>query len=304
MKKQMRLWIYLPAVAVLTVTALAARTMATLNSFDFGTGYYTDKTLIFASEMAMLLALLVSFSYPIFHKKISLVASFDGGRTFIPAGIASVSLLFVAFDFSRRLISGTLPKSSVNIGGITIVEIIAALCALLAVVSILGFFLAALSDKREDKFRAWFALGTVVFLILYSTYVYFNTNLPINAPGKLTDMTAYLFFALFFLFETRISLGRAIWPMYISLGMCALALGAYSSVPSLIVYLASGHLISDSVYEITLTAALTVFAAARIISSTALSEDSDAPIVSYIKESELLRKGSDGSSDEPTAEKD
>ena len=287
----MGLWLYIPAVLVLSLGGAVARVLATLGYFDFGTGYYTEKTLIFVSQIAMLLALLFALTYPIFRKGIRLVASFEGGRTFIPAGIASVALLFVAFDFARRLFGGSLPKSSVLIGKISIIEIVAALCAVFAVVSILGFFLSALSHKREDQLRAWFALGTVVFLLLYSIYVYFNTNLPINSPSKLTDMTSYILFALFFLFETRISLGRSIWPAYLSFGMAALAMGVYSAVPSLTVYLMTGHLLSDSIYEITLTLALTAFAAARVISCVWLSEDADAPIVSFIKSNESKTVG-------------
>ncbi|MBO5906905.1 MAG: hypothetical protein J6Q85_01965 [Clostridia bacterium] len=285
----MRLWLYLPAIFVLSLAAALARTMATLGSFNFDTGYYSEKTLIFAAEITMLLAMLVALTYPIFHKGIRLVASFEGGRTFVAAGISSVALLFVAFDFSRRVFGGKLVGANVKVGNIPIIEIIGVLCVIFALASILGFFLTALSTKREDQSRAWFTLCTVVFLILYSVYIYFNTKLPINAPGKLTDMTAYIVFALFFLFETRISLGRSIWPMYLSFGMAAVAMGVYSALPSLAVYLINGRLVSDSIYEITLTLALTVFAAARIIGCASLSDDSDAPMVSYIKESESAR---------------
>ncbi len=289
MKKQLRLWLYLPSVFIITAAGVALRTVATLKNFNFNTGYYADKTLITAASLMMLAAIIIALTYPIFHRDIRLIASFEGSRTFIPSGIVSVALLFLAFDFSRRLVTNNLPKSSVIAGDIPALKIIVALCVLFSVLSILGFFLTALSTKREDKSRAWFALSTVVFLLLYSIYIYFNANSPINSPAKLTDMCAYLLCALFFLFETRISLGRSIWPMYISFGMTAFAAAAYSAIPSLIVYFACGELISDSIYEIILTLALCVFIAARITGCASLREDSDAPIVSFIKENERIR---------------
>ena len=301
MKKQLRLWLYLPALFIITLAAVAARTAATLNNFDFDTGYYTDKTIILAAELSILLSILVSATYPIFQNNVKLVASFEGGRTFIPSGTVSVALLFIAFDFSRKLVLGALPKSAITLGAFSVLEIIAALCVIFALLSILGFFLTALSTKREDKSRAWFALSTVVFLILYSVYIYFNTALPINAPSKLTDMTAYILCALFFLFETRISLGRSIWPMYLTFGMAAFTVCAYSALPTLIVYLTKGQLISNSVYETILTLTLSVFIAARIIGCASLSEDSDAPLVSYIKEREQERLAKQTEADETDA---
>lgn len=291
MKKQLRLWVYLPAVFVITAAAATLRTVAAFEDFNYQTGYFADKTLISAATLSLVFAILVALTYPIFHRGIRLVASFEGGRTFIPSGTVSVALLFIAFGFSQKLLSGNIPGSSIASGNatVTVIKVIMLFCIVFAVLSILGFFLTALSTRREDKMRAWFEIGTVIFLVLYAVYLYFNSNLPINAPNKLVDMSAYLIASLFLLFETRISLGRAIWSAYITFGMIAFAATAYSAVPSLIVYLVKGELISDSVYEITLTLALCAFIAARIIGTAFLSEDTDAPIVSFIKRRDTER---------------
>ena len=108
--------------------------------------------------------------------------------------------------------------------------------------------------------------------------------MPVNATNKLTDQLAYLFCALFFLYEARISLGRDKWRAYGSFGLIAALFTAYSSIPALITYLINGEIISNSIEENILTLTLFIFITARLISLTTLKEKSESRIISSMQE--------------------
>ena len=158
--------------------------------------------------------------------------------------------------------------------------------AALAALSILHFLCTAAIEDNKSAKRANFGLCTVLFLALYSVYLYFNTNLPINAPNKIIDQMAVLLCAVFFLYETRLSIGREKWRQYIAFGFIAARLCAYSSIPNIIVYFARSDFeagievtLSNSIYETALVFALFIFITARLLLAGELIEDKESPIV-------------------------
>jgi hypothetical protein len=88
---------------------------------------------------------------------------------------------------------------------------------------------------------------------------------------------------LFFLFETRISIGRERWRAYRAFGLVALLLTAYSSFPSLLVYAVDGAVISNSIYETILSFSLSLFIAARLVLTSQLRANEESKTVSLIK---------------------
>ena len=86
---------------------------------------------------------------------------------------------------------------------------------------------------------------------------------------------AYLFCAMFFLFEARISLGRQKWNIYAAFGLAASALCLYSSLPSLITYFIKGELVSASLEENLLTLSLFIFITTRLAVTAMLPEDKE-----------------------------
>ena len=93
---------------------------------------------------------------------------------------------------------------------------------------------------------------------------------------------AYLFIALFFLYEIRLSLGRERWKQYIAFGFMAALLSAYSSIPALIVYFAKGKTISLSIYENVLTLMFFVFITLKLLLASYLTEDKTSSVVEGI----------------------
>ncbi|MBR0449266.1 MAG: hypothetical protein IIX30_00435, partial [Clostridia bacterium] len=103
-----------------------------------------------------------------------------------------------------------------------------------------------------------------------------------NAPAKITDEMAYLFAAVFFLYETRISLGRGKWRAYVTFGLIAAQLAAYSSIPALIVYFAKGEMISNSIFESVLTFTLFLFITSRLGMVSTLTPDKPCDVAAAI----------------------
>ena len=132
--------------------------------------------------------------------------------------------------------------------------------------------------------------------------LYFMTETPINSVNKLTDQMAFLFAAIFFLYETRISLGTDKWRAYVSFGAIAALLCAYSSIPALLTYFIKGEVISASIEESAFVFCLFLFIMARLILTAALPEASDACEVAIMDELARAREKRPCESEEVTPE--
>ena len=159
----------------------------------------------------------------------------------------------------------------------------AVLLYIFGILAIFHFILNAIITRRSSVERAALGLCAVGFFSIYAIYLYFSKELPLNAPNKLVDQMAYLFSALFFLYETRISLGREKWNCYISFGLIASLTTAYSAIPSFIYYLATGVTVTHSIYELALTITLFIFVTSRLILAAGLKSDCESPFISALK---------------------
>ena len=137
--------------------------------------------------------------------------------------------------------------------------------------------------------RAYLGICTVAFLSLFAIYVYFVDELPINSPGKILEQMVYLFAAVFFLYETRLSMGREKWRPYIAFGFISALIAAYSSIPSLIYYFATDFRISGSIYEMALTVTLFFFILSRILLAGSLIQDKESAIAMIFKSASEAR---------------
>ena len=266
--------VYLGITLLAAIVAAALRTVACYGSLDYTIGHFEDHTLISIAGAIMVFAAVVSLTYPITTAgKYELRARFSNPATYIPAGGASAALVFFVIHFGR--IALTLLDRGTTVA--TIIENPAPLFALVlsitAVGAILYFLLNATVVEPGSSKRGWLGMVTTVLLATYAVYLYFDTTLAINAPNKVVDEMAYLFASLFFLFETRISLGRGKWRAYVTFGLIAASVTAYSSIPAIIVHFAKGINISNNIFESFLTFTLFLFIAARLSMIHTLSED-------------------------------
>jgi hypothetical protein len=108
--------------------------------------------------------------------------------------------------------------------------------------------------------------------------------MAINAPNKIVDQMAFIFASLFFLYEIRISLARECWHLYIAFGFIAATLGAYSSIPSIVMFFVKDTVISHSLEETLLTLCITLFIASRLVLACKLNPDRESEFVAAMRE--------------------
>lgn len=266
---QRHLKIYSAVLFLALICASVLRTLALFYSFDFASGYFEDKLLISIATAVVVAMAVFALSYIPLAKKTRLVASFDNMATYIPSGLVAVALLTISahlFISSGAGIRSTPTK----------------ILAILAMISVAHFLYNTLSVKKENMTRAYFSLVTISFLAGYVAYLYFDGSMPLNSPNRVVDIMAYLFAALFFLYEARISLGRDCWRAYIAFGLTAAMLMGYSSVPAIILYFARGALISNSIAEVALSFTLFIFIVARLLLISELGDDESSDIVKMV----------------------
>ena len=247
--------------------------------------HFDDKTVIGIATAFIIVGILAFASYFfVGEKQMRLVAVNDNAATYVPSGIVCIALLFMAAD-KLSFVTGK------DFGTDKILPIVTTLLIALAILSVCAFFVSIFIQKRENVYKAAFGLSVVLFLAIYAAYLYFNKeNHPTNSPNKLVDQMAYLFAALFFLFETRIALGRAKWRLYIISGMCAGLLTAYSAIPAVIVYFSNGYMISDSVAESAVTLAISIFIFSRVAQTRVLTRDVECEAAESISKLSSIRE--------------
>lgn len=289
MKNKTRLFgAYLPIYFVITLAAVVLRTVACLTGFNYETGYFDSKIVISIADGLVIFGSLLLITYCFFGKKdIKLIPSFNTPETYIPTGLVGVSLIFLIKHLADVFVARL--KSGESVEGFSLSRLgdfLPLILAVLGLLSLVHFILTALEVKVASALRANFGLFTVAFLAVYVVYLYFSTELPINAPNKIIDQMAILFSAVFFLYETRISIGREKWRQYVAFGFIASMLCAYSSLPSAVAYFARAEAIenaqlyiSDSVYQTVFTFALFIFILSRLILLEWLTIDETCPIV-------------------------
>ena len=289
-QRQLKLGVYLPILFIFMIASVVLRTVATFRGVDPVTGYYTDKLLVDISAWVLGMGCVIAFTY-LFGKKatVGLTARYDVASTYVPCGVISVALLFVAYRFAVKFFTTDMTASKTAVD--KFFDVLPLLIAITAVLSIIGFFLTAMTVKREDVTRAVFGLAIILFTVLYSTYLYFDNSVPLNSTVKVTDHMAILFSAIFFISETRISLGRGQWRVYIAFGMIAALVAAYSAIPTLIFYLVRGEMLSSSPEECALILSLFLFAISRLMLTISLKSDEKNAFANAIHEREKEKRG-------------
>ena len=284
MKSKIKLFgMYLPIFALALVASVVLRTIACINDLNLQSTHFDDKILNICANVIVALATVYFITY-VFKKgkDMKFIPNFTSASTYVPTGLVGVATVFmIVFLFS----TAKTEYNTINIygeyplRGMAYFHFAAAFFALL---SIVHFVLTALIERHSSTSRATFGLCTVIFLSLYSVHLYFDSSMPVNAPNKLIDELSYLSSALFFLYETRLSMGREKWKEYISIGFISALFTAYSSIPALITFFVRDAKISNNIYESVLTLALFIFISSRILLTSKLIENEQSAVVNSI----------------------
>lgn len=290
--------VYLPALLGIILLSVTFRIAALFANFDEETGFFDGKILINIASIIITAGCVFMFTYAFSgSKNQKLIADFSTPATYVPTGALTVAMMFFAVltaikssktDFSISsfmAIPGATFKLLLKYISSNMSSFILSLMAPLSVISIGYFILTACVLKRGSVARAFLGTANVLFLAFYTSYLYFDTStLARNAPNKIIDQMAFLFAALFFLYEIRISLGREKWNLYMAFGFIAAALTAYSSIPSLIFYFSNQSVISNNIQENVLSFALFVFILSRITLAAFLKEDKESESITPMRE--------------------
>ena len=284
MRKLRRIDLYIIPLFFVLIASVILRTVALFTSFNTGTMHFDDKILITISNILVAISCIGFASYLIFgEKERELIAKSNNARSYIPAGIVSTALLFFGADNIGKIFDGTYVADPL--------PAMATVCAILAFLSVVSFFLTVFVEHNDNMFKAAFSLCIVLCLAIYATMLFFNKQShPTNSPNKLVDQFAYLSAALFFLFESRICIGRTIWRGYVAFGLISTLLCAYSAIPSLILYLANGYVLAGSLAESVLTLSLAALICSKVLQIPALTPDCESDAARSITMLAIMRE--------------
>lgn len=286
MKKFRLVDLYLIFLAVFGVIGAGLRSYALLTSFNSITMHFDEKIIITIANSMIAICALAFICYIFFgQKRENLIARTDNAASYIPAGLVSIAMAFMAGEMFA------VKPLSVRPGVIDYVYPISKITAILAILSIVAFFLSILIQRNDNLYKAAFSLCIVFFLAFYAVYLFFNKDVhPTNSPNKITDQMAYLFSAVFFLYESRIFLGRAKWRAYVAFGLVSTLLCAYSAIPSLINYAVNRYVVSDSLVESILTLAIGLYIGSKVLQSKNLPTNTECPEAKSITNLAAIRQ--------------
>lgn len=288
-----RLGIYLSVMLVATALATSLRAVACVNYLNYSSGLFSDKTLIIAANTIIILCAIGMFSYIPVATRINLYASFSTGATYVPTGILGVATAFLGIKtISYALRTSRYPFFSAEMFTLkSPVTLLGILVGILALLSVAHHFFNALITDSKTTLRAYFAIATIAFLALYSTLIYLDSTLSVNDLSKVLRQMAFIFCAIFFLYEARISLGREMWRMYTAFGLVAASVSAYTAIPAIITYYVKGATVSSSgsrslasIEEYLLLLALFIFILARLCLTTVLKEKKENELIKMLGE--------------------
>ena len=260
--------LYLITIAAIGIIAVSLRAIALFLEWNNISMYFDNDIIITFADVLVVLGIIASFSYLlIVRKEEKLIASTESPLTYIPSGMVSVALLFLSVE---KIAEAKLYYVVSN----PALKFLTPVICILGIISALSFFLSIFIEKNENTLKAIFSMALVAFLALAAAFIYFDKHAqPTNSPSKIVDMMAYLFTAVFFLYESRINLGRPLWRPYFAFGLIASLVCAYSAIPTGIYFIATGIIVSDSLVYCVLTLTISIFIGARIFHMRRFSKE-------------------------------
>ncbi len=267
---------YLTLSLLLALALAVLRTVAVLRHYDGSLGYFEAGARL--PEIANLLTLLA------FPLCLSAPFTLGGGRLksapprfHLPTVFSSALLAFLLIAFAAlhvTEISAEIVSDAPTDPRAVFTSAVAALLSLLGTVS---FVLSASMGAEISAKKAFSSSAVVLFALMYTIFLYFDTDLPINAPEKLLAQMTLLAIALFFLYETRIAIAKPMPAVRVGFGFLAMILSASSAVPNLLYYAANGVAVLETPVHDFLILGFFLYLAARLGSLIPRSASNEAP---------------------------
>ena len=281
MKNAIRsLGLTLPVLAV-TLAATVMRSVACLRDMDYSTGFFGGSLTATVANWAMLLVVAVLLSALIIKvEKPSLRPSFSGPLTYLPSGVLAIALLFLSIEILQYVHEPLYLLFEYGFKAIKLSAValaVSLLAALLALVAVAYCAASVLISEPRNILRANLGMFAALFFAIYAAFLFFRGGASINQPQRVLTEITVLAAAIFFLEETRVSLGRERWRAYFVFGGITALLSFYNCVPALILYAFKGELLTSGIAELMLAPALLLFSVCRLISNSIRADEKPSP---------------------------
>lgn len=273
-KRTNRVGFYLPLFLIVVPTVVAMRTVAYLDHMN-KFGHFNSTSLIMAANITTSVFAILFLLHSLSHHRNDSVPQegFSNYPTYVPSGILSVATIFVVYE----LISSMIPtfKSIASYGEkISIESIIVIIAPVAGVASVVSLLLNIVIESKMSQIKSLFGIFTIFFLALYSISIYFDMSSAANVQQRSLTILAIILSAAFFLFETRISLGRSKWHAYVGFGLSSATLLYYASIPALIYYFKNGSIVpGSSIIQLLFMLALGIYITSRVFLLAYAHED-------------------------------
>ena len=297
-KNKKRLGIYIILMLIGTAVATVLRTIACVKDFDFESNFFNYGSLAVPADIIIVCTVLAMATY-IFSPKAELRANFSTGATYVPTGVLGVATAFLGvkiFSYIMALNNYKIPANEM-LSGNGLQTIVGLLSGVLAFVSIAYHFFNAFVSESRSVIRSYFSITAIAFPALYSILIFLDNSIALNESTKTLRQTAFIFIAIFLLFEARISLGREKWRLYTVFGLISSVLAAYTSIPAIITYFVHKEILSSAGYKSLATLeeyiflfAMFIFTVARLCLTANLNENKKNELVEALKSIALARE--------------
>ena len=271
-----RYGIYAPLLLFITLIATTLRTVAVFLGVN-AYGFFEADALSRISAWVVVAGVLLALTYPLTHRKVRVIFRDDRTPlTYLPAAVLCVGMIF----FGAEVVPEALLL--LRLYHVDALSVTAAILLALAACGALYAAAVCLIEPSLSDRRAGLGMLTVLLYGVYAAFLYYDTTLPLNAPIKITDQMTYLALSLFFLYEVRISLGREQQGMYGAFGFIGGMMATYSAIPSLLLYIIKGNVLSFSLSETILTLTTLAFIIGRMLVYDSSPENRPIPLMGEI----------------------
>lgn len=171
------------------------------------------------------------------------------------SGFAALSLLVWLVSFASDFFGGSHAPAQTVFGVLLIVFAASAIV----------YFIFSATPNPPHTYTVLFSMGTVLFLLLYAFYAYFDSAFALNSPVKLLDQLSAITLMFFFLAEIRFRFGAISEALFLPLGMTAVLFSASNGIGALIYAIAEERPLVVLTMHDFLFLALSLYALVRLI---------------------------------------
>lgn len=101
---------------------------------------------------------------------------------------------------------------------------------ILAVPASCYFIVSAMASKPNTRMLPWLSMAVIVWSAVYLMSVYFEMTTPLTSPARILNQLTLVCIMLYFVFETRYLLGRAMPKVYLAVSMAAMLVIGLSTI--------------------------------------------------------------------------